>query len=97
MKFKTLADLKRAPVGTELYLIDTLLGPIPPGPLQYRKIAIVQSNAIAFSRDPSVGSDRLSWLFLPKASFFKFHEKGFVVTEENGKIAASYLYDRPEV
>jgi hypothetical protein len=94
--FRTLADLKRAPIGTELYLVETLLGPVPSGPLQYRKIAIVQTNAIAFSRDPSVASDRLSWLFFPKARFFEFHDRGFVVREEDGgRIAASYLY-RPE-
>lgn len=72
---KTLADIKRLPVGTELYCTRNHSGECR----LYRKIEKVQGNSFAFSGD-GVESGKRSWTWFPKASLvecdgntFKFY------------------------
>lgn len=101
MKLKTLADLKRIPIGTKLRIVRCLIGPVAPEK-QARTVAKVQSNAIAFQRPDKA---ELSWLTFPKASEFEPTENGFRVLERDpeGKgetdrvvVAAEYVFG-PEV
>jgi hypothetical protein len=93
MKIRTLAELKRIPVGTRLRLVRTLMGPTD----KPRVVAKVQANAIAFRTE----DDRLSWLNLPKAKDFEPTEHGFRVwdtwdpggPQERREIGAEYVFE----
>jgi hypothetical protein len=81
-----LADLKRLPLGTKLYLTNCLVGKVvPPAP---RTVALVQTNAIAFKREDR---EELSWLTFPKAKDFQPTENGFRIMEGD-LLAAEYVY-----
>ncbi len=86
-----LADMKRLPVGTELNLIHTLLGPCS----KRRVLSEVKSNAFLFDC-PDEGHGRKSWLYFPKASDFEATEKGFKIweggTKGDGILAAEYIF-----
>lgn len=81
-----LADLKRLPVGTKLYLTQCLVGKVIPPAL--REVALVQTKAMAFK---VADKDRLSWLTFPKAKDFQPTENGFRIMEGD-LVAAEYLY-----
>jgi hypothetical protein len=95
MKIRTVADLKRIPVGTRLRLVRSLMGPTD----KPRVVAKVQTNAIAFRTE----KDSLSWLTIPKAKDFELTENGFRVwdtwdpggPQEKREIGAEYVFEVP--
>lgn len=60
---RTFADVKRLPVGTELYCVRNHAGNCR----LYRKLEKVQTNAWAFSGD-GVEAGRLAWTHFPKSA-----------------------------
>ncbi len=72
-----LADVKRLPLGTQLRLVDCMLGPCD----KLRTLKIKQSNAMAFEPAEKPGS--LSWLYFPKASNFQETADGFAFWEDD--------------
>ena len=92
MNIRTLADLKRIPVGTRLRLVHSLLGPID----KARVVEKVQTNAIAFRTE----DNRVSWLHLPKAKNFEATTNGFRIWEtweehgqERRQLGAEYIFE----
>jgi len=89
-RVRTVADLKRLPVGTLLRLVHCLMGPVPEG-RQGRRVARVKSNALVLEimDGPKAGTE--SWLALPKAADLRETATGFEVLED-GEVAASYEF-----
>jgi hypothetical protein len=87
-----LADLKRLPIGTELRLVKCLMGDVAEG-YQGRRLARVQSNALAFAVEQRGYEGELSWLTFPRAKDFRETEDGFEVLED-GEVAARYVWVR---
>ena len=81
-----LADLKRLPVGTEMRLTFSLMGPCD----KARKIAKVSTTAIQFTGD-GIPDGRTSYLSFPKAADFKPTETGFEIYE-GATLCARYLF-----
>lgn len=86
MKVKTVADLKRLPIGTKLRLIRHLLGTANAS----RTLARVNSVYLMFKVD---GKNELSHLPIPRASHFFPTENGFCITEENGEVGVEYVFE----
>lgn len=78
MKVKTLADVKRLPIGTKLKVIRNLLGEVPEQKQAVRVITAQRSNHFVCSL--SLGGDAPpvnSYSDFPKASEFEPTENGF--------------------
>ncbi len=84
----TKAAIKRLPIGTRLYLVNTLVGPTR----RLQEVAKVQSNAVAFTVLDGPKAGKLSWLYLDgEGQTVEATEKGFRVMEE-GHLAAEYEF-----
>jgi len=90
MKISNLAELKRLPVGAALMLVKCEVeheGKISTVKhrylMQVRTIEKMQTNALKLSGD--------SWLYFPKAQFFKAEEDGFsILPKDKWGIKLSY-------
>jgi hypothetical protein len=82
------ADLRRLPVGTRLYLVHSLLGPLDPPEL--RVLHEVRSADLLFTGD-GIREGRFSYLRLPRKQDLVSTERGFRVMEE-GEVAAEYVF-----
>jgi hypothetical protein len=99
MRIKTLADLKRIPIGTRLRLVKSLMGPTS----KLRIVAKVQSNSIAFDGD-DIKPGHHSWLNLPKAADFEPTSNGFRIYDtwdpggpgERREIGAEYVFEEAQ-
>ena len=82
-----LADLKRIPVGTKLLLVHCLMGPVE-ADKQPRTVREVRSNALLMDKP---GTERPSWLYFPKAAYFRDDGDGFAVLEDHPKNAGEKI------
>jgi len=71
-----LSDLKRLPIGTRLYLLECLTGPVPKDK-QGRTIVKVRSADLIVEADHKHGSR--SHLAFPPAKEFEATENGFII------------------
>lgn len=93
MQVKNIADLKRLPIGTRLYLIRNMLGPCNPS---LRTIQRPRNGGIVLRvEDPDhVHKGAESFLPLSKAKF-RATDGGFAILQ-NGEVAAEYRFDTGE-
>lgn len=87
MQVKTVADLKRLPIGTRLRLVHCLMGPCS----KLRVLERVNSVDLMFSGD-GIAAGAVSHLPIPKASQFKPTGTGFQVLEGT-EVAAEYVFE----
>lgn len=85
---RTVADLKRIPVGTRMRLTHSLMGPTPPEK-QWRTVREVRSKDLIVEPDCKPGV--LSYMSFPKASELRSTPVGFDVYEDT-TLCASYSF-----
>lgn len=85
---RTVADLKRIPIGTRLRLTHSLMGPTPPEK-QWRTVREVRSKDMIVEPDCKPGSR--SYMGFPKASDLRVTAVGFDVYEDT-TLCASYSF-----
>ena len=93
-----LAEFKRLPAGTKLWLVHCLLGPVP-AEKQARTIERSQSNAHVMH----TADGKTSWCYFPAARNFSSDPAGFITITEDGEdgspptLACQYRFDPPAV
>lgn len=91
---KTLADLRRIPVGTKLRLVHSPRGPVD----QLRTVDEVTTRGIWMQIDgnPTATGNARSWLAFPKAADFRSWGDGFEIRAANnagGDIVLRYAVE----